>query len=64
MLTLIRAFVRGCKLLILDEATSSLDLETDALVQNLIQTAFTDVTVHSVSDTVLDPGPTELTPCS
>ena len=47
LLSLIRALVRGCKVLILDEATSSVDPETDGLIQRIIQTEFADVTVSS-----------------
>jgi ABC-type multidrug transport system fused ATPase/permease subunit len=45
LLSLIRAMVRDCKVLILDEATSSVDLETDGLIQRIIQTQFADTTV-------------------
>lgn len=45
--SLVRALVRGCKVLILDKATSSVDPETDALIQRIIQTEFSDVTVSS-----------------
>jgi predicted ABC-type transport system involved in lysophospholipase L1 biosynthesis ATPase subunit len=47
IVSLVRALVRGCKILILDEATSSVDPETDALIQRIIQTEFSDVTVSS-----------------
>jgi ABC-type multidrug transport system fused ATPase/permease subunit len=47
LLSLIRALVRGCKVLILDEATSSVDPETDGLIQRIIQTEFADITVSS-----------------
>lgn len=44
-MALIRALVRGCKVIVLDEATSSVDPETDALIQKIIQTKFSDFTV-------------------
>ncbi|WVQ83250.1 hypothetical protein IAT38_005389 [Cryptococcus sp. DSM 104549] len=49
LLALVRALVRGCKLLVLDEATSSVDPETDALIQRIIQTKFSDVTLLSIA---------------
>jgi ATP-binding cassette subfamily C (CFTR/MRP) protein 1 len=36
---------RRCKILVLDEATSSVDLETDALIQRIIQTQLGSITV-------------------
>ena len=45
LMSLLRALIRGCKVLILDEATSSVDPETDSLIQRIIQTQLKDVTV-------------------
>jgi ATP-binding cassette subfamily C (CFTR/MRP) protein 1 len=44
---LIRAIVRRPKILVLDEATGSLDPETDALIQRIIQTGLAGVTVRA-----------------
>jgi ABC-type multidrug transport system fused ATPase/permease subunit len=48
LISLLRALVRGCKVLIMDEATSSVDAETDAVVQRIIQREFADVTVSTI----------------
>lgn len=42
----------GCRVLILDEATSSLDAQTDKQVQKVMREAFHDCTVFSVAHRV------------
>ncbi|VDB84814.1 unnamed protein product [Peniophora sp. CBMAI 1063] len=58
VLALARALVRGSKLLILDEATSSIDYETDAIIQNSLRTELGgDVTLLTVAhrlQTIMD----------
>ncbi|ETS75107.1 hypothetical protein PFICI_13591 [Pestalotiopsis fici W106-1] len=48
LLCLARAMVRNSKVLILDEATSSVDSETEAIMQDIIDTVFRDCTVLAV----------------
>ncbi|ODN81434.1 hypothetical protein L202_01864 [Cryptococcus amylolentus CBS 6039] len=48
LLALVRALVRGSKVLMLDEATSSVDPETDALIQRIIQSQFSNTTILSI----------------
>ncbi|XP_070558012.1 ATP-binding cassette sub-family C member 9-like [Ptychodera flava] len=54
---LARAFLRKARILVMDEATASIDMKTDAILQNVVATAFQDMTVltiaHRVS-TILD----------
>lgn len=40
LLALARGLLRNRKILVLDEASSSLDVETDAVVQRVLRTAF------------------------
>uniref|UniRef100_A0A6A7FUX9 ATP-binding cassette transporter sub-family C member 5 n=1 Tax=Hirondellea gigas TaxID=1518452 RepID=A0A6A7FUX9_9CRUS len=49
LICLTRAVLRNSKVLLLDEATASVDPETDQLIQAALQTAFTDATLLTVA---------------
>lgn len=49
LLALARALVRRSKILIMDEATSSVDYETDALVQTTVAREFKNCTILSIA---------------
>lgn len=57
LLVIARALLRGAKIVIMDEATASVDADTDARIQNVIRTEFKDSTCITVAhriNTILD----------
>ena len=56
LICIARAMVRRSSILVLDEATSSIDLDTDRLVQEIVRTQFdaTTITIAHRLNTILD----------
>ncbi|ORX63492.1 hypothetical protein BCR32DRAFT_226999, partial [Anaeromyces robustus] len=57
LLCLARAMIRNSHILVMDEATASVDIETDSIIQKALRTKFSNVTVLTIAhrlNTIID----------
>lgn len=49
MICIARAVLKRCKIVLIDEATANIDIETEHKIQKTIQSAFKDCTVITIA---------------